>query len=110
LKRLLPNAVEDEDLIKLFLDEARLVSSLRHRNIAEIYDFGRVGEEYFLAMELVAGPTLKQLLKHCGATVGIMPYPIAINLLVQVCDALAYAHDLTDSAGKPLRLVHRDVS
>ncbi len=110
LKRLLPNAIEDDDLVRLFLDEARLVSSLRHRNIAEIYDFGRVGDEYFLAMELVAGPTLKQLLKHCSATVGIMPYPIAINLLVQVCDALAYAHDLTDSAGKPLRLVHRDVS
>jgi serine/threonine protein kinase len=110
LKRLLPHAGVDEDLVRLFLDEARLVSSLRHRNIAEIYDFGRVGQEYFLAMELVAGPTLKQLLKHCAATVGIIPYPIAINLLVQVCDALAYAHDLTDSSGKPLQLVHRDVS
>lgn len=110
LKRLLPHAGEDDDLVRLFLDEARLVSSLRHRNIAEIYDFGRVAKEYFLAMELVAGPTLKQLLRHCAATVGIIPYPIAINLLVQVCDALAYAHDLTDSTGKPLGLVHRDVS
>jgi serine/threonine-protein kinase len=110
LKRMLPNAAEDPDLVKLFLDEARLVSLLRHRNIAEIYDFGRVGDDYFLAMELVAGPTLKQLLRHCAATVGIMPYPIALNLLIQVCDALAYAHDRTDAAGKPLHLVHRDVS
>jgi serine/threonine protein kinase len=110
LKRMLPNAACEPELVKLFLDEARLVSLLRHRNIAEIYDFGRVGDEYFLAMELVAGPTLKQLLRHCAATVGLIPYPIALNLLIQVCDALAYAHDRRDEAGTPLDLVHRDVS
>jgi serine/threonine protein kinase len=110
LKRMLPNAAEEPELVKLFLDEARLVSLLRHRNIAEVYDFGRVGDEYFLAMELVAGPTLKQLLRHCAATVGLIPYPIALNLLIQICDALAYAHDHRDGSGKPLHLVHRDVS
>jgi serine/threonine protein kinase len=110
LKRLLPHVAADPDLVKLFLGEARLSSQLHHRNIAEVYDFGTVGEEYFLAMELIAGPTLKQLLKHCGATVGLIPYPIALNLLIQVCDALAYAHDLTDPQGNPLHLVHRDVS
>ncbi len=110
LKRLLPHVAEDPELVKLFLDEARLVSHLHHRNIAEIYDFGRVGEEYFLAMELVAGPTLKQLLKESTARVGLTPYPIALNLLIQVCDALAYAHDRSDDAGKPLHIVHRDVS
>jgi serine/threonine protein kinase len=110
LKRMLPNAAAEPELVKLFLDEARLVSLLRHRNIAEVYDFGRVGEDYFLAMELVAGPTLKQLLRHCAATVGLIPYPIALNLLIQVCDALAYAHDHRDASGKPLHLVHRDVS
>jgi serine/threonine protein kinase len=110
LKRMLPNAACEPELVKLFLDEAKLVSLLRHRNIAEVYDFGCVGDEYFLAMELVAGPTLKQLLRHCAATVGLIPYPIALNLLIQVCDALAYAHDRHDEAGKPLDLVHRDVS
>ncbi|HEX5058477.1 MAG TPA: serine/threonine-protein kinase [Kofleriaceae bacterium] len=110
LKRMLPHAAADPDLVKLFLDEARLVSLLRHRNIAEVYDFGTVGEEYFLAMELVAGPTLKQLLRHGAATVGLIPYPIALNLLIQICDALAYAHDRCDEHGKPLRIVHRDVS
>jgi len=110
LKRMLPHAAADPDLVKLFLDEARLVSLLRHRNIAEVYDFGSVGDEYFLAMELVAGPTLKQLLRHSGATVGLIPYPIALNLLIQVCDALAYAHERRDEHGKPLHLVHRDVS
>src|SRR6185503_11768279 len=92
------------------LDEAKLVKHLHHRNIAEIYDCGAVGEDYFLAMELVAGPTLKQLVKHCAETVGLMPYPIVLNLMIQVCDALAYAHDKTDELGNPLHLVHRDVS
>jgi len=110
LKRLLPHVAEDPELIRLFLEEARLVSHLRHRNIAEIYDFGTVADEYFLAMELVAGPTLKQLVKHCAATVGLIPYPIVLNLLIQVCDALAYAHDRTDEQGRPLNVVHRDVS
>ncbi|HEY5925888.1 MAG TPA: serine/threonine-protein kinase [Kofleriaceae bacterium] len=110
LKRLLPNIGSDPELVKLFLDEAKLVSHLHHRNIAEIYDFGSVADEYFLAMELVAGPTLKQLLQHSSSTVGLIPYPIALNLLMQVCDALAYAHDRTDERGQPLHLVHRDVS
>jgi eukaryotic-like serine/threonine-protein kinase len=110
LKRLLPHIAEEQDLVNLFLTEARLSSQLRHRNIAEVYDYGSVGDEYFLAMELIAGPTLKQLLKHCSATVGLIPYPIALNLLIQVCDALAYAHDHTDPQGNPLHLVHRDVS
>ena len=110
LKRLLPNAAADEDLLQLFLDEARLVALLRHRNIAEIYECGRVGDEYFLAMELVAGPTLKKLSKRCADTVGLIPYPIVLNLLCQICEALAYAHDLVDDNGKRVDLVHRDVS
>jgi hypothetical protein len=110
LKRLLPAAAHDPDLVELFLDEAQLASLLHHRNIAEIYECGRVGDEYFLAMELVAGPTLKALLKHCQNTVGLIPYPIALNLLVQICEALAYAHDVVDDTGKRLELVHRDVS
>lgn len=110
LKRMLPSAASDPDHVKLFLDEARLVSHLHHRNIAEIYEFGQVGSEYFLAMELVAGPTLKNLMRQSENTVGLIPYPIALNLLSQVCEALAYAHDLPDKRGNPLHLVHRDVS
>jgi hypothetical protein len=110
LKRLLPSAAGDSDILRLFLDEARLVSLLRHRNIAEVYECGRVGDEYFLAMELVAGPTLKALLRQCAATVGLIPYPLALNLLSQICEALAYAHELVDEAGKKLDVVHRDVS
>ena len=110
LKRLLPKAAEDPDTVQSFIREARLVGHLRHANIAQTYDFGKVGDTYFIAMELVLGPTLSQLIRQCRATVGIVPFPITLNILIQVCDALDYAHNLTDEQGTPLGLIHRDVS
>ncbi len=102
LKRLLPHAAIDPEHVKLFLDEARVVAGLHHPNIASIFDFGVADREYFMAMELVRGPTLKQLVQHCSETVGLIPYPVVVALLIQICDALACAHD----AG----VIHRDVS
>jgi serine/threonine-protein kinase len=110
LKRLLPHAAESPELVRSFIHEARLVGHLKHTNIAQTYDFGRVGDTYFIAMELVLGPTLGQLIRQCKATVGIIPFPVTLNILCQVCDALAYAHNLCDEDGKPLGLIHRDVS
>jgi serine/threonine protein kinase len=102
LKRLLPHAAMDPDHVRMFLDEARVVAALHHPNIASIFDFGVAGREYFMSMELVRGPTLKQLIEHCEDTVGLIPYPVVVALLVQVCEALQCAHD----AG----VIHRDVS
>src|SRR5262249_5700957 len=65
---------------------------------------------HFIAMELVTGPTLRDVLKHCAHATGPMPIPIALNILNQICDALDYAHNLRDEAGQPLGIVHRDVS
>jgi serine/threonine-protein kinase len=110
LKRLLPHAAEQPELVRSFINEARLVAFLKHTNIAQTYDFGKVGDTYFIAMELVPGPTVGQLIRQCKATVGIIPFPITLNILCQVCDALAYAHTLADDRGKPLELIHRDVS
>ena len=110
LKRLLPHAAESPELVRSFINEARLVANLKHANIAQTYDFGKVGDTYFIAMELVPGPTLGQLIRQCKATVGIIPFPITLNILCQVCDALAYAHNLRDEYGTPLGLIHRDVS
>src|SRR5262245_51180934 len=110
LKRLLPHAADNPDLVQSFIREARLVAHLKHANIAQTYDFGKVGETYFIAMELVPGPTLSQLVRQCKATVGIVPFPVTLNMLIQVCDALDYAHKLADESGTPLGLIHRDVS
>jgi serine/threonine protein kinase len=61
-------------------------------------------------MEYLPGPTLKQLVQHCGMTVGAVPTPIVLNVAAQICDALDYAHTLCNSQGKPLGIIHRDVS
>jgi serine/threonine-protein kinase len=110
LKRLLAHAAESPELVRSFITEARLVAYLKHTNIAQTYDFGKVGDTYFIAMELVPGPTVGQLIRQCKSTVGVIPFPITLNILCQVCDALAYAHALNDEQGKSLGLVHRDVS
>jgi eukaryotic-like serine/threonine-protein kinase len=110
LKRLLPHVAENPDLVRSFLDEARLNTYLKHPNIAQIYDFGKVGDVYFMAMELVNGPTLNQLARQCDSTVGFIPFPITMNILIQVLDALDHAHNLRDEKGKPLGIIHRDVS
>jgi serine/threonine protein kinase len=110
LKRMLPNVAADATLVKSFIREARLASSLRHANVAQTYDLGKVGNIYFIAMELVPGRNLREILKHCAAVVGHMPLPIAMNIVNQICDALDYAHNLCDDSGQPLGIIHRDVS
>ena len=110
LKRMLSHIANSEDMVKSFVREARLASYLRHENVAQTYDLGRVGETYFIVMELITGRNLREVLRHCGATTGPMPVPVALNILNQVCDALDYAHNLCDETGQPLGIIHRDVS
>jgi serine/threonine protein kinase len=110
LKRMLPNVAADAKLVKSFIHEARLASNLRHANVAQTYDLGKVGETYFIAMELVPGRNLREILKHCATKKQAMPIAIALNIITQICDALDYAHNLNDESGKPLGIIHRDVS
>src|SRR5213078_5212958 len=110
LKRLLPHVAADPALVKLFVDEARLASHLRHANVAQTYELGKVGDTFFIAMEYASGPTLAQIIRQCLEAAGEIPLPITVNLLSQVCEALDYAHNLCDEAGRPLRIIHRDLS
>ncbi len=110
LKRLLHHAAADPSLVEAFVEEAKLDARLHHPNITQTFDFGQVDGAYFIAMELVPGPTLSQLLRNCQATVGRIPLPVALHILLQVCEALDYAHTLTDDQGRPLHIVHRDVA
>jgi serine/threonine protein kinase len=110
LKRLLPKVQSNRELVNNFIAEGKLLRSLHHENIAETYEVGRVYDSYFIAMEYVPGPTLKQLVAQCGLTVGAVPMPVMLNLAAQLCDALDHAHNARDESGKPLGIVHRDVS
>jgi serine/threonine protein kinase len=110
LKRMLPHIAADENLVQSFVREARLASYLRHANVAQTYDLGKVGDIYFIAMELVNGRNLREILRHCLRAGIQVPIPITLNILNQICDALDYAHNLTDESGNPLGIIHRDVS
>ena len=110
LKRMLAHIASNEEMVKSFVREARLASYLRHQNVPQTYDLGRVGDVYFIAMELITGRNLREVLMHCARTTGPMPVRIALNILNQICDALDYAHNLCDDTGEPLGIIHRDVS
>ncbi len=110
LKRLLDHAAANDMLVGLFTDEARLAQYLHHPNIAQTFDVGHIDGTYYMAMELVSGPTVRQLLRQSTSTIGVIPFPITLNLLCQLLDALEYAHNVTDKQGNPLGIIHRDVT
>lgn len=95
--------------VKLFLAETRVAMALNHRNIVQTFDAGQEGGQYYMAMELVNGCSLHELLKRC-AGVGL-PVDIALFVAVELCSALHYAHEFRpDLAGQPGAVVHCDVS
>ncbi|HEY1547382.1 MAG TPA: protein kinase, partial [Kofleriaceae bacterium] len=110
LKRLLPHLAEDASFIKSFVREAKLASMLTHINIVQIYELGRVGTEYFISMEYIDGRDVRQILRHCRKVTGPAPIHVTVGLILQLCEALDYAHTRVDETGSPLGLVHRDVS
>jgi len=110
LKRLLPQLAQIEEFVVAFVDEAKLASYLEHDNIARTYDFGRVDDTYFIAMELVKGPTVAQIMNAAWTSKREIPLPIAMAIVVQLLDALDYAHHLNDRDGRPLGIIHRDVT
>jgi serine/threonine-protein kinase len=110
LKRMRTELTEDPDFVDSFVHEAQLVSLLRHPNIAQAFDLGKIGGTYYIAMELVPGPTLAQVMAQSRRAAGLVPLPIVLEILIQLCDALEHAHELHDEAGRPLDLIHRDVS
>jgi serine/threonine protein kinase len=110
LKRLFPQVADNPELLAMFIDEARLARYLDHPNVAQVYEFGRIAGEYYIAFELVQGPTVQQLARHCAEHVGYIPIPIVLEIACQVCEALYHAHNLCDEENLPLGIVHRDVS
>jgi serine/threonine-protein kinase len=110
LKRLLPAVAMNRHLVESFAAEARLLRYLDHSNIAQTFEHGKVvGGSYFIAMEYVPGPTLKQLIQDLPARVGMIPNEISLGIISQVCDALDHAHTRTDEHDRPLSIIHRDV-
>ena len=110
IKRILPEFSDNPTFIESFLDEARLAGLLSHPNVAQIYDLGKVGSAYFIAMEYVRGVDLVALLVRARKRQEPIPLPVALRIFCDVCAGLDYAHNATDIDGKALGVVHRDVT
>ena len=110
IKRVLPQLAADAKFVNMFLDEARLSLALSHANIVSVFDVSRAGETYFIVMEYVDGANLKTLMELARASQRPFPTALAVQIGIEVCKALAYAHERKDSEGRLLRIVHRDVS
>jgi eukaryotic-like serine/threonine-protein kinase len=110
IKRILAEFSREVSFVNGLATEARLSAMLRHPNIVQVHEFGCVDDEYFLAMEHVDGIDLLQLMKTCATRKLRLPVGAACHVLAEVGRALAYAHALTDADGRPLQIVHRDIS
>lgn len=109
IKTMLPNLTEDPQFEGMFLDEAALASRVRHPNAVEIMDLGEDAGILYLVMEWIDGEPLSIVMKH-ALQKGGMPIKIAVRIVMQACAGLHAAHELKDDSGKPVGLVHRDVS
>ncbi|MFK7992321.1 MAG: serine/threonine protein kinase [Sandaracinaceae bacterium] len=110
IKRLFRHLAEHERQLRMFLDEARLLSQLAHPNIPQVYDVGTDVGFWYFAMEHVEGQTVADAWRM-GAKAGqAMPLNVALGIMVQACEALHHAHERADRAGRALRIVHRDVT
>jgi serine/threonine protein kinase len=110
LKQLLPEFTQQPEFIDLFLREARISATLDHANIVHTIDLVRAGDEYFIVMEYVRGGDLRTLLKRAKRRKKRMPPAVGLFIAREVLSALAYAHAKLGPEGKPLGLIHRDVS
>lgn len=109
VKTMLPKLSEDVQFEKMFLDEASLASQIRHPHVVEILDLGEQDGVLFLVMEWIDGVPLNQLMK-AAKSAGGMPLPIAVRIVMQTLAGLHAAHELRDTRGQLVGLVHRDVS
>ncbi len=110
IKKVLPNLAADASFISRFVDEAQVAIKLQHVNVAQVFEVGRVGTEYFLALEYVEGRDLRRTLALLGQRKQRIPVDLALFIGREMANGLAYAHRRTSADGASLRLVHCDIS
>lgn len=110
LKVLLPSLASNDDFINMFFTEARIAARLNHPNVVSIAGFGLAEGIHCLAMEYVFGASLSQVLKQSARVKKPLTVGVLLRITAAVCDALHYAHELRGDDGRPMGLVHRDVT
>ncbi len=110
VKRILPTLSANPAFIKMFIDEAKVTGRMSHPNVIQVHEFGRHQQQHFIAMEYLHGRNLNNILARLVERRQNLPPSIAAEIMRQACRGLAYAHGLRDMEGKPLGIIHRDVS
>lgn len=110
LKVISPDYAQERTWLQLFIDEAKLSANLVHGNIVQIYQLGEVEGQYYIAMEYIKGPTLRQVIERHRELDRLIPASIAAYIASRVCRALDFAHNFAGPDGSRLDIVHRDVS
>jgi serine/threonine protein kinase len=110
IKTLLKNLTEDQSFIDMFLDEARLAARITHPNVVQLFDLGEVEGIYYIAMEYIHGEDMRKVWKQAYQANTSFPVHLSARIVADAAAGLGYAHRLTDADGKPIGLVHRDVS
>jgi serine/threonine protein kinase len=111
IKRILPALTKNKKFVAMFLDEARLSLVLQHANIVQVFDIAHTDDTYFIVMEYVDGVDLKALMEWRRKINRRIPIAHTLYLIMEICKGLSYAHELLNpETGKPLGIVHRDIS
>jgi serine/threonine protein kinase len=110
VKRILPHLSDNQEFVDMFVNEAKMVAGLTHPNIVQIFDLGRIESSYYIAMEYVHGRDLRTILRRAKERGLRMPLDLALRIASLVSAALEYAHRKKDDRGRPMEIVHRDVS
>lgn len=110
IKKILPNIAANPEFIDMLIDEAKIAVQLNHGNIAQIYDLGKVGDDYFIVMEYVDGQNLSKIHKKFLRKKEKIPLPIVCMIVSEVANGLNYMHRKTTEEGQILHIIHRDIS
>ena len=110
IKRILPHLAADPNFVSMFIDEAKLTAQLTHPKIVQVLEFGEVRGQFFIAMEFIDGFDALGLLRVAAQKRVHIPRGLAVFIISEVLDALDYAHNARDMEGKPMHIVHRDIS
>ncbi len=110
VKKIHPNYSSQPKFIQMFLDEARIVIGLRHPNIVQLLDFGKIDDTYFFSMDWIDGRSLSEVVNQQRQMGLTFPIDVALFLMIDAAEGLSYAHNKKDQYERPLNIVHRDVS
>jgi len=110
IKKILPHLAANERFVSMFIKEAKIAVNLNHKNVVQVFDLGKVADDYYIAMEFVHGRDLREITRACAKKRIPLPLSIACYLLAEIAAGLDYAHRRKDLEDRPLNIIHMDIS